>query len=291
VEIRAATWDDLEPVHDLLTTRARAAFGVAQTSLEHLRHRWEAPAFELHADSWVAAESGAIIGYAALDSTQELDHAAVDDGIGDALLECAAKRGRERDFAWIACTVVPEDRPLHALVTRNAFELERETWRMWRTLEGDVPTPQWSEDLTVRTYTADDGEAVHALLDEMYGGWDRDYVARSHSDWLAFMTEHDEFDPALWFLVERDTALLGCALHWRESRGDGWVKDIVVRSEERGRGIGTALLQRGLAASKERGAARVGLKVDSSNPTGAPRLYAQNGFVTDRRYGIWKYLL
>ncbi len=37
----------------------------------------------------------------------------------------------------------------------------------------------------------------------------------------------------------------------------------------------------------QRGAQRVGLKVDANNPTGALELYARVGFVTDRRYGIW----
>ena len=32
---------------------------------------------------------------------------------------------------------------------------------------------------------------------------------------------------------------------------------------------------------------QVGLKVDSTNPTGAPRLYERLGFVTDQRLGIW----
>ena len=62
---------------------------------------------------------------------------------------------------------------------------------------------------------------------------------------------------------------------------------LVVRSSERGRGLGTALLEHGLRASAERGATRVGLKVDASNPTGAPALYDRLGFVTDRRYDLW----
>ena len=102
------------------------------------------------------------------------------------------------------------------------------------------------------------------------------------------MTDHDEFDPALWFLVERDGELVACALHWREHRSTGWVKDIVSRERERGHGIGRALLApRAARIRRTRGVERVGLKVDSSNPTGALKLYARVGFVTDRRYGIW----
>ena len=158
---------------------------------------------------------------------------------------------------------------------------------MWRRLDGDLGEPRWADGATVRSYTDDDGERVHALLDASYAGWDRDYVARSHEGWLAFMTQHDEFDPTLWFLVERDGALAGCALHWAPHQNRGWVKDIVVAESERGRGLGKALLQHAFRAYAERGVERVGLKVDSSNPTGALELYERVGFVTDRRYGIW----
>jgi GNAT superfamily N-acetyltransferase len=102
------------------------------------------------------------------------------------------------------------------------------------------------------------------------------------------MTRHDDFDPALWFLVERDGELLACALHWKENQRRGWVKDIVVRESERGAGLGKALLQHAFRAYADRGVERVGLKVDSTNSTGAPQLYERMGFVTDQRLGIWQ---
>ena len=139
----------------------------------------------------------------------------------------------------------------------------------------------------MRTYTDADGTSVHALLDEAYAGWDRDYVAREHDAWLAFMTEHDEFDPSVWFLVERDGELVACALHWKVHQGRGWVKDIVVRESERGHGLGKALLHHAFRTYAEQGATSVGLKVDSTNPTGAPQLYERVGFVTNQRYAIW----
>jgi ribosomal protein S18 acetylase RimI-like enzyme len=70
-------------------------------------------------------------------------------------------------------------------------------------------------------------------------------------------------------------------LHWRESDGRGWVKDLVVRADERGRGLAKALLHSGLRAYAARGVERVGLKVDAQNPTGARELYARLGFVVD----------
>jgi ribosomal protein S18 acetylase RimI-like enzyme len=145
----------------------------------------------------------------------------------------------------------------------------------------------WPDGVTVRTFTDSDAQAVQALLDEAYTAWDDAYVPRPHDDWLQWMTEHDEFDSTLWFLVDRDADLVACGLYWRVHEGRGWVKDLVVREGERGRGLGKALLHHAFAEYRRRGAERIGLKVDAGNPTGAPGLYERVGFVTDRRYGTW----
>jgi ribosomal protein S18 acetylase RimI-like enzyme len=286
--IRAATWDDLDATVELLRARAVAAFGTSELEASHVRSAWESPSFEVGRDNVVAVENGRLVGYAALDARQELEHAARDGAVGDELLARIESRARERGLDRIVTTVVPQDEPLHALVTRNGFVLEREIWRMWLPLDGEQAEPAWPDGVAVRTYRDDDAQRVHDLLDDAYGGWDDGYVRMSHDDWLQFMTADADFDPALWFLVERDGELVAVALHWREHRGDGWVKDIVVRESERGRGLGKALLLHAAREYARRGATRVGLKVDSTNPTGAPRLYERVGFAVDRRYGTWR---
>jgi ribosomal protein S18 acetylase RimI-like enzyme len=284
IEIREAGWDDFDAVFALLDARSRAAFGVSGQRPEHLRQRWEQPANE----RWVAVENGTIVGYATLQEDQELGVAAVDPDAGDALLARAEDAARGRGFDRVSAIAVREDVPFWTLLERSGFSHERDVVRMWRMLEEELPEPSWPEGLTVRSYADTDSRAVHALLDEAYSAWDTTYVPVSHAGWLTFMTDHAEFDPALWFLVERDGALVAAALHWEEFEGRGWVKDLVVRESERGRGLAKALLRHGFRSYKARGADRVGLKVDSTNPTGAIQLYEREGFVTDQRLGMWQ---
>ncbi len=283
-DIRTARTDDLDGIFDLLSTRSRAAFGISEIVREHVADEL---ARANGTDRWVALDGASVVGYAAMDSAHDLVHAAVDAETGDALLARATARARERGFGHIAVTAVPEDRPLTSLVERHRFEHNRDILRMWRPIDDDLPEPKWPAGISVRTYADADGERVHALLDRSYAGWDTSYVAVPHDEWLAFMTDHEDFDPTMWFLVERDGELAGCALHWREHRSTGWVKDIVVAASERGHGIGKALLHHALRAYAGRGVERVGLKVDAGNPTGALKLYADVGFVTDRRYCVW----
>ena len=281
--IRDARADDVDAIFDLLTARSRAAFGVSQVRREevalHLRMEGS--------ESWVAVDDDAIVGHGELSSAHDLAIAALDPAVNDALLAQAEAAARRRGFDFLTVHAVAEDRPLWALVERSGFTHDRDVLRMWRVLDGELPAPRWPAGTRVHPFESGDGERVKALLDASYAGWDDAYAVRPYDDWLAFMTGHDEFDPALWFLVERDGELVACALHWKEHQGRGWVKDIVVRESERGRGLGKALLHHAFRAYAERGVERVGLKVDSSNPTGAPQLYEKVGFVTDQRLAIW----
>jgi len=283
-EIRTAQPEDVDGIFDLLSTRSRVAFGISEIVREHVA---QALSRVSGTDRWVAVDDGGIAGYAALDSAQDLVHAAVEPDVGDALLGRAEARARERGFGHISVTTVPEDEPLSSLVARHRFVHDRDILRMWRTLDGVLPEERWPAGVSVRTYEEPDGERVHALLDECYAGWDTTYVAVPHEEWVALMVDDAEFDRDLWFLVERHGELVGCALHWKEHQRSGWVKDIVVAERERGHGLGRSLLHRALRVYAARGVERVGLKVDSSNPSGALQLYARVGFVTDRRYGIW----
>ena len=149
--------------------------------------------------------------------------------------------------------------------------------RMRRDLGAVEPGPVWPEGIRVRTFEPADALAVHALLDEAYSAWDAGYVPISHEQWLEQMVGDYDFDASVWWLAESDGELVGCVLHW----GSGFVKDIAVRESHRGRGLGEALLRQGFAEFAGRGVARVGLKVDPANPTGAVPLYERVGFVVD----------
>ncbi|HWD37313.1 MAG TPA: GNAT family N-acetyltransferase [Fimbriimonas sp.] len=277
--IRPATWDDLDAVFDLLSTRDRALYGISDLQLEHLRIDWELPSFTVGLDNWVAEAGGALAGYASLEWGHNLVHTAADPDTGDALLGPIVERARALGLESLQLKTAGGD----DFARRNGFELQTEIVRMWKTLHGGDPAPVWPAGVAVRTYEPSDGERVHALLDEAYSAWDPRYVPLAHDDWVTWMTESSEFDPAAWFLVVSGDELLGCALHWNT----GWLKDIVVRASERGRGLGTALLLHGFAEFKRRGIERMGLKVDAGNPTGAMQLYERHGFVADRREEIW----
>ena len=74
-DIRTAQPGDLDGIFDLLSTRSRRAFGISEIQREHVA---DALSRMSGTDRWVALEDTEIVGYAALDTAQELVHAAVD---------------------------------------------------------------------------------------------------------------------------------------------------------------------------------------------------------------------
>jgi ribosomal protein S18 acetylase RimI-like enzyme len=285
--IRPAGWGDLDTAAELLGAQNRAAVGVAGVRAEFLRVEWASPGFAVGEDNVVAEAGGRPVGYAALSARGEMVLAADDDGVADELLGNIVARARARGDRLIAVTVLSPDSPLGRLVKRHPFELESEMFLMSRPLGLPVEERPVPGGVTIRVFRLEDAEAVHGLLDEAYGAWDPLYVPMAHADWVSWMTGDPEFDADVWWLAERDGALVGCALHW----SSGWLKDVAVRDSERGRGLGAALVTAGLTEFKRRGKPRVGLKVDGSNPTGAFRLYERLGFVTERREAVWAWSL
>jgi mycothiol synthase len=282
-EIRAATVDDVDTVFDLLSARDRLLFGSSELSRDLVAADFALKGF----DRWLAVDGSVVSGYGHLAPTQDVVVVARDAAVGDSLLARAEERARARGFAKIAIETSAEDELLSALARRAGFTHDGGILQMWRALGSDSPEPTWPREVAVRSYRDADGERIHALLDSAYSAWDEHYVERTHEQWLSHMTAHIEFDPAMWFVAERHGDLVGCALYWKEEQRRGWLKDIAVVERERGHGIARALLLHGFRAYAERAVERIGLKVDSTNPTGAIELYERVGFVSERRHETW----
>ena len=103
-------------------------------------------------------------------------------------------------------------------------------------------------------------------------------------NWRRFMLEDPMFDPEAWFLAVSEGQIVAAALNWDE----GFVKDLVVHPDWRGRGLGKALMLQTFGEFSRRGLPRVTLKTDSNNPTSAWRLYERVGMKTERTYEIFE---
>ena len=147
--------------------------------------------------------------------------------------------------------------------------------RLTRDLSGPTPVPTWPEHVRLAPFSATLAPPVHALLLRAYAEGGGTVPAEFDAWWA--MTRHDpEFDASLCFVAVAGNQPVGFALCWTT----GFIKDLVVDPDWRGKGIGSALLLTAFAAFRDQGLREVSLKVLTDNMR-ARRLYARMGFRDD----------
>jgi mycothiol synthase len=178
-----------------------------------------------------------------------------------------------------------------ALAGELGFERFRALWKMRRpfTRDGeDLPAVSVPPGVVLRTFEPGRDEDAWVRVNARafahhpeQGRWTREDVERREREpW---------FDPAGFFLAERDGALLG--FHWTKVHEDGPIGEVYVVGvdpDAQGLGLGRALTLAGLRHLRDSGLPAVMLYVDESN-TAATALYAKLGFtrwLTDAMYRI-----
>ncbi len=149
-----------------------------------------------------------------------------------------------------------------------------------------APPPEWPEGLAVRPFLpGNDERATHLAVEDAF----RDVWGRPYSPYERFvrMTEHEVFDPSLWFLACDGPEIAGVIL-CKLVAGQGWVDVVGVRRPWRGRGLGLALLRHAFGEYHRRGIKRVALSVDVESVTGAPRLYSRAGMHVTNNYIVYQ---
>lgn len=107
---------------------------------------------------------------------------------------------------------------------------------------------------------------------------------RPLDEWRVLHLGHDSYDPALQHVVRRDGRLIGVVFTRIYAGRWGWVSQLAVDVEERGTGIGRALLAHAAAALAAcDGVESVGLSVEAANES-ALGLYRSIGMELDRSF-------
>ncbi|MEU8346722.1 mycothiol synthase [Spirillospora sp. NPDC048832] len=231
-------------------------------------------------------DGGAVVAYAHFDAATEDEPAAGEivvhpehrrRGHGRSLLRALRQEAGGPLRVW-----AHGDLPAAAaLASSEGMERVRALFQMRRPASDPLPEAHVAEGVSVRTF--EPGRDEQAWLDvnarafadhPEQGAWTMDDVrAREAEEW---------FDPAGFFLAERDGRLVG--FHWTKVHPGkiGEVYVVGVDPDAQGLGLGRALTLVGLHHLRSAGMEQIMLYVDESN-VAAVRLYESLGFT---RYAV-----
>jgi mycothiol synthase len=212
-------------------------------------------------------------------------------GIGRQLLETGrgmvAADGGDRLRLW-----VPRRPGAEAFAERCGLAYTSSLWQMRLTDEAllAVPEPQFPAETTVRALRLGGDEAPFVeLVNRIF----LDHPSPVHLSEEQLRGRHAEpdFDPATVLVVEDEAGAMVafCRVHAfvaEDGRPSGEIRLLGVDRPWRGRGLGQAVTEWGVAELRRRGAESVMLAVEGRNE-GALRLYANLGFRFRTEWRHW----
>jgi mycothiol synthase len=168
-----------------------------------------------------------------------------------------------------------------ALAARAGLVASRTLLIMKRDLAQPLPEPVVPAGLTIRTFVPGQDEAAWLAVNAAAFAGHPEQGALTAADLAERMAE-PWFDPAGFFVAERDGAMVG--FHWTKQHEDGLAEVYVLGVAPLGhrQGIGRVLLVTGLAYLRRRGNTTVELYVEAASGP-AVALYAGYGFTTATR--------
>ncbi|MFI9788746.1 GNAT family N-acetyltransferase [Kitasatospora sp. NPDC051984] len=301
--VRPAVVDDAEAVCALLNQVDEIEVGRAFTELHEVEEDLGHPSVDLERDSWLLHDAdGRLVGYGLVRDRSAGERINLDQyllpGYTDAglylfaLMEARGAelaRGNGADRAVLHLMLNSQPTLDTGALAGRGWQHVRRHHALNRTVDPKTdPFPDAPAGLRLRACaTEDDRRTAHRLIHETFAEH-FDFQPRSYEKWCAD-TGADTADWSLVWIAELDGHGDVAVLRTRDDRSDmAWATQIGVRSELRGRGLGSYLLRYYFAFYADRGRTRVGLGVDTDNATGAPALYRNAGMVLDFAVDTWE---
>ncbi len=202
-------------------------------------------------------------------------------GIGTALLTAVESFLRKRlsgGQVTLKARAFADIEGAEPLFRLKGYHLGRRFFTMFSQLPGRVFDVEVPDGVTFRSFRAEDLDALVEADNEIFNDhWGS--LPQTPQSFRRRMVERRPHDPKLWTIAWAGDQVIGeCLCHTSTVGGpnDGWVSIVGVQREWRGRGLGRALLARGLQKLQEVGFETASLNVDAEN-SAAINLYRSLG--------------
>jgi len=202
--------------------------------------------------------------------------------IGAWLLRWSQDAARALGAELTAQEISDNEHAAIALLERDGYVRRWDFWAMDIALEEEPTAPALPSGYAIRDFVPGRDERVaFDVIHRAFSEWP-EHVPSTFEDWSATSLGRPGFAPPLLALLEGEGEVVGVVL-LIEDEDEGWIDQLAVAREHRGRGLARALLVHAFGMTWRRGRRRCGLGTDAR--TGARGLYEHVGMRVRRTYG------
>lgn len=302
--VRPAIPEDAPAICALLNAVDVAEVGRPETDLGMVETDLLHPEADLVRNSWLAFRSGELVAYGLLwdDSGAEridVDHYVLPghQDAGEGVIELmearaaerAAENGVERAVVHLGLNIRPTLDT--ACLRRRGWQTVRRYNVLTRSLSPAAdPVPVPPTGLTLRDCVDEaDRRRVHELVEETFAEH-YDHLPRSYRQWLDDLGAGMDWS-LVWIVSQKGSGDVAVMLSRDDRPAMGWIRNLGVLKQARGQGIAGHLLRHAFGVYAARGRDTIGLGVDTTNATGALRLYLAHRMTLHFAVDTWELTL
>ncbi|MCX4786993.1 GNAT family N-acetyltransferase [Streptomyces sp. NBC_01221] len=274
---RPTTTDDVPAIHALVTSCEREVYGRGRSDAGAVAADLARPGLVPESDTVLVLDpAGRLVARAWVDRRSEVDvhpeHRG--RGLGAALLAWTLARARQAGTARVVQTVPDADTGAVALLRAHGYEPLVTAWLLEFAMPAEPAVPEPPAGITVRPFRTGAGPATHVLVQDAFDEWQE--RRQTYEEWAAHTVERPTFAPQRSALAYVGHQLVGAALALDvPGTNEGYLEQVAVRRDHRGRGIARLLLRHTFRAFHRTGLCSCTLWTHSD--TGALDLYLRVG--------------
>jgi GNAT superfamily N-acetyltransferase len=276
---RPLTVADLDAVYAVYATAEVEDSGQLAIEPEDIAGDWARPSFDLTTDSIGVLDGDRVVAAGEVTRGGARAEGAVlpvarGRGIGSWLAAWTEARAAAMGATRVGQTTPEGSMPQRLLLARG-YRLGHTSWVLELPEGRAVPDRPLPDGYSLAPGdTADGVHMAYTVIQDAFDEWEG-RVRDSFEDWAATTVRRPGAQPWQLRVVEHDGSVVGASHTVLDGQGVGYVGQLAVAREHRGRGLAQAMLADAFAQARERGATRSELSTDSR--TGALDLYLKVG--------------
>ena len=290
---RPLTPEDAPQVFALIAAAETEDIGEPAIDLEDLVAYWQRPSFDLATQAVGVEDGGRLVAYSEVSGGRYADGAVPPShrgrGIGTALARWCQQEARRQGGSVVGMPV-PRGSAGDRLLESLGYHVAWTSWVLELPAGVAIEPQPLPSGYAVRGARPVDGDGVgsggavdaadqraaYRVVEDAFAEWP-DRPPQTFEDWTARTVRRPGFEPSRLRLVENGAGEVVGASVLVVSGDVGFVDNLAVQKDERGRGLARALLVDSFAEARRQGATRSELSTDSR--TGALGLYERVGMV------------